>query len=78
MWDFELMSIDGVRNNGLQLQTAVKLRGLWEILSGEQALERSSKTWDILRKDMKAFLSCLADVSLLIKGVWKPKRNTIP
>lgn len=72
------MSIDGVRNNGLQLHTAVKLLGLREILRGEQALERSSKTWDIVRRDMKAFLSCLADVSLLIKGAWKLKRNTIP
>lgn len=72
---FELMTVDGVRNNGMQLQTAVKLLELWEILSGEQALERSTKTWDILRRDM---FSCLADVFLLIKGAWKPKRNTIP
>lgn len=72
---FELMTIDGVRNNGMQLQTAVKLLELWEILSGERALERSTKTWDILRRDM---FSCLADVSLLIKEAWKPKRNTIP
>lgn len=72
---FELMTIDGVRNNGMQLQTAVKLLELWEILSGEQALERSTKTWDMLRRDM---FSCLADVFLFIKGAWKPKRNTIP
>lgn len=72
---FELMTIDGVRNNGMQLQTAVKLLELWEILSGERVLERSTKTWDILRRDM---FSCLADVSLLIKEAWKPKRNTIP